>query len=40
MPIEDKDHMSYTGSLETKEDYTVFFYEMLRRICNLPALDQ
>lgn len=39
MPVEDKDHMSYMGSKESREDYAVFFYEILKRISNLPSVD-
>lgn len=39
MPIEDKDHMSYMGSGESKADYALFFYDILRRIDNLPSID-
>ena len=38
MPIEDKDHMSYMGSKETKEDFGVFFYEIFKRLDNLQGV--
>ncbi|MBQ3897173.1 MAG: hypothetical protein II742_01585 [Clostridia bacterium] len=40
MPTEEKDHMSYCGVGESKADYAVFFYDILRRIDNLPAIDE
>ena len=40
MPTENKDHMSYCGTGETKEDYAIFFYDILRRIDNLPAINE
>lgn len=39
MPIEEKDHMSYCGNGESKADYGIFFYEILRRVNNLPSID-
>ncbi len=38
MPVEDKDHMSYMGSKETKEDFGVFFYEIFKRLDNLQGV--
>ena len=40
MPIEDKDHMSYMGLLESRADYAIFLYDLLRRIDNLPSIDE
>lgn len=39
MPTEEKDHMSYCGNGESREDYGIFFYEILRRVSNLPSID-
>ncbi len=39
MPTEEKDHMSYCGTGESREDYTMFFYDILRRVDNLPSID-
>lgn len=39
MPVEEKDHMSYCGAGESREDYTIFFYEILKRVSNLPSID-
>ena len=39
MPIEDKDHMSYCGLGESREDYSLFFYDIIKRVSNLPSID-
>ena len=39
MPTERKDHMCYCGTGETKEDYAIFFYDILNRVENLPSID-
>lgn len=39
MPIEDKDHMSYMGTLQSKADYAVFWHDILKRIDNLPSIE-
>ena len=39
MPTEIKDHMSYCGNGESKDDYAIFFYDILRRLQNLPSID-
>lgn len=39
MPTESKDHMCYCGTLEKKTDYSIFFYDILNRINNLPTVD-
>ena len=39
MPTEYKDHMSYCGLGESRADYAIFFYEILKRVSNLPSID-
>lgn len=39
MPQEYKDHTSYMGVLETKEDYANFFLEIADRVTDLPVIE-
>lgn len=39
MPQEYKDHTSYMGILETKEDYANFFLEIADRVTDLPVIE-
>ena len=39
MPEEYKDHTSYMGVLETKEDYANFFLEIADRVTDLPVIE-
>ncbi|MBQ8925018.1 MAG: hypothetical protein IJ051_02000 [Clostridia bacterium] len=39
MPQEYKDHTSYMGVLETKEDYKNFFLEIADRVTDLPVIE-
>lgn len=39
MPTEEKDHMSYCGNGESREDYALFFMDILKRLDNLPTID-
>ncbi|MBO4383518.1 MAG: hypothetical protein J5847_05455 [Clostridia bacterium] len=40
MPLEVKDHMSYLGWAETKEDFRQFYWDIYNRVSNLPTVDK
>ena len=40
MPIEQKHHMSYMGLGEPVGVYHAFFYDIMKRACNLPAVEE
>ena len=40
MPIEQKHHMSYMGLGETTGTYHIFFFDFMKRACNLPAIEE
>lgn len=39
MPVEDKDHMSYCGTGESREAYALFWYNLMKRFDTLPSID-
>ncbi len=39
MPVENKDHVAYMGVGQDKAEYGLFYYDIIKRISNLPTID-